>query len=185
MTIKIDSLFIELLKDNDRAAQRILYEAMFAPMFKVCKRYCKDNEEAMDVFNKGLYKVLTNIYQYEGKGSFEGWIRRIIVNTALDNIKSQQKYKDNILLQDKLDHNKQEETDDDYFEIGIETDKLYELIRSLPPASSAVFNLYVFEEYTHKEIAEELGISQGTSKWHLANARQKLKDKVKKITKNV
>lgn len=183
MTKKFDKLFIESLRHNDRAAQRELYEMLFTPMFRVCKRYCNDHEESMDVLNKGFLKVLTSIDRYNGKGAFEGWVRRIIVNTALDNIRSKKKYKEHILLQEEISQDYQFEISDEYFETEIETEKLYELIRSLPPVTSAVFNLYVFEEYTHKEIAGKLGISQGTSKWHLANARKKLKDKIKNLTK--
>ncbi|MCF8219199.1 MAG: sigma-70 family RNA polymerase sigma factor [Bacteroidales bacterium] len=185
MAKQFDNLFIESLRQNDRATQRKLYETLFTPMFKVCKRYCNDHEEAMGVLNTGFYKVLTTIDCYKGKGAFEGWIRRIIVNTALDNIKSKKKYKEHIFLQERIDWEPQEENEYDFFEDEIETEKLYELIRSLPPVTGTVFNLYVFEECTHKEIAEKLGICQGTSKWHLANARKKLKDKVKNLTKQM
>lgn len=179
MINQINTSLINSLKENDRAAQRQLYEMLFSPLFSVCKRYCVDHDEAMSVLNEGFFKALKNIHRYEGKGSFEAWIRRIVVNTALDNIRSKKSYKENIILHERIDIEPQIEDDDYSFEI--EPEKLYALINLLPSVSKTVFNLYVFEDYTHKEIAEELKISVGTSKWHLANARNKLKVEVEKI----
>jgi RNA polymerase sigma factor (sigma-70 family) len=185
MKREFDQQFVASLRDNDRTAQRELYKAFFSPMYSICKRYCTDHDDALEVLNAGFYKVLTGIDKYVGKGSLEGWIRRIIVNTALDHIRSKRKYQQHILLQEVEQMEVPEVNDQQYDVFEVETDSLYELIRSLPPVTSTVFNLYVFEDFSHKEIAEKLGISMGTSKWHLSNARQKLVAKIKKLTPQI
>jgi len=147
---------------------------------RVCKRYCARDDEAMDVLNTGFLKVFTQISEYSGKGSFEGWVHRIMVNTALDHIRKSKLQLQQIELNDNMDFGSEDEEADSYPD-NLDINVLYEMIRSLSPVSRTVFNLYVFEEFTHSEIAGKLGISAGTSKWHLSNARKVLKEKIQAV----
>ncbi len=163
----------------DRESQNRLYKIYAAKMFAVCFQYSKNREEAEDTFHEGFMKVFQNISSFSKTGSFEGWIRKIMVNTALA------KYRKNSHLSllvrlDDYPESTNERYNDEILE-KIEADALLQLIQKLPPAYKIVFNLYVFEGFQHKEIAEKVGISTGTSKSNLYEAKAILK---KQITKN-
>ena len=149
----------------DRKAQNELYKKYCAKMFTVCFQYSKSREEAEDTFHEGFMKVFENIKHFTNAGSLEGWIRRIMVNLAIE------KYRKNsrLFLVVNIDDN--EEFLNNYYTDDIlsqiEADDLMRLIQNLPPAYKMVFNLYVFEGLKHKEIAEQLGITEGTSKSNL------------------
>ncbi len=154
-------------------AQDKLYKLFAAKMFAVCVQYSKNREEAEDTFHEAFIKVYENLKSYSGEGSLEGWIRRIMVNTAID------KYWKNshlfaVVNIDEcfgdLDHYN---TNDVLSKL--EAHEMMKLIQSLPPCYKMVFNLFVFEGLKHKEIAKTLGISEGTSKSNLNNARAILK----------
>jgi RNA polymerase sigma-70 factor (ECF subfamily) len=145
-------------------------------MFVVCLRYAANREEAEDIMQEGFIKVFKNLHQFKFKGSFEGWIRKIIVNTALEKFRSGQK-----LYLISTDQN----LPPDIFFIEDAFQKLYvkELIKAiqlLPPMCRIVFNLYVFEGMKHMEIAQLLNISDGTSKSHLHDARTILQKQINK-----
>jgi RNA polymerase sigma-70 factor (ECF subfamily) len=164
-------------KNGDRIAGEQLYR-MFAPkMFAICIRYSRTREEAEDNLQDGFIKVLESIRQYSGKGSFEGWMKRIFVNTALE------KYRKNSLVQlmEDLPEQEEEEVDEG---IKIPGSVLLEFVSQLPEKYRMVFNLYVMEEKSHKEIAALVGISEGTSKSNLARAKEILKRKVKGYIKH-
>ena len=154
-------------------AQEKLYR-LFAPkMFGVCLRYAKDNTEAEDNLQDGFVKVFTNIKKFRHEGSFEGWIRRIMVNVCLE------KYRKQHLLHPVEDVGIYDSPG--YSEDVVDkmsADELLELIQQLPPRYRLVFNLFVMEGMSHQEIGEELGITEGTSKSNLARARDILKRKV-------
>jgi RNA polymerase sigma-70 factor (ECF subfamily) len=138
-------------------------------------RYSSDNDEAKDVLQEGFIKVFENLYTYKFEGSFEGWIRRIVVNTALE------KYKSRHILHkvediDKLTDTEIEPDVGDYSELDAEL--LLGIIRELPPKYRMVFNLFAIEGYSHKEISKMVKISEGTSKSNLARARLILQKKV-------
>lgn len=161
-----DRLIKDCLKGH-RHAQSQLYQ-LFAPsMFSVCLRYAKSREEAEEVLQEGFMKVFTFLHQFNFEGSFEGWIRKIMVNCAL------QKYRSKARLHAVVDieTNQQEivETENILAQIG--TKELLKMVQELPPVYRLVFNLYVFEGMKHKEIAAHLGISEGTSKSNLFDAR--------------
>lgn len=143
-------------------------------MFSTCRRYIPDYDEASEVMNTAFLKVLTKIDNYSGKGSFEGWVKKILVNTAIDYIRSDKKYKEQIMLDERIEEKNFYIEEEEFNEISI--DEIYKMINQLPLMSRTVFNLYVIEGYKHMEIGEELQISEGTSKWHLSFARQKLRD---------
>lgn len=160
---------------NEHKSQYQLYQMFYSNMTSVCMRYCKDREEANDMVQEGFIKVFKNLTRYEFKGSFEGWMRRIFVNNAIDNIR--RKKKDHLLLGEDEKMDAFAEFDLDPFEKDEELDPkmVMEAIQKLTPAYKAVFSLYVIEEYSHKEIAEMLNISVGTSKSNLAKAKQNLR----------
>ncbi len=164
---------------GDRKAQHELYKKFYSKMMGVCYRYTNNAEDAKDVLQDGFVKVYINIKKYNFNGSLEGWIRRIMVNTAIDYYR---KNKNIFLVSDDdgyiLEHNKVESPDSIYSQFG-EKD-IIEAIQSLSPAYQTVFNLYVIEGLQHKEIAKKLNISEGTSKSNLAKAKQNLKRILKK-----
>lgn len=164
-------------KANKRELQKALYQRFSAKMLMVCLRYTKNRQEAEDVLQDGFVKLFTNIGQYNGSGSFEGWIRRIMVNTALEAVRKR-----------KLDYSSddiQNFSNDPVSELDamskIALDDLLSLIRDLPSGCQLIFNLYVIEGFNHKEIAEKLSVSEGTSKSQLARARQLLQEKINTI----
>ncbi|MHC1706396.1 MAG: RNA polymerase sigma factor [Bacteroidales bacterium] len=183
-----DLISQEIINDcrlHDRKAQRLVYERLFSSSMRVCKRYCKNQEEAMEVLNSGFLKVFTQIDKFSGNGSFEGWIYRIMVNTAMDHIRSEKKFRDHLSVSDDLENLAEEETVDEQDFNNLDLDTLYLMINGLPPASRMVFNLYVFDGFSHDDIGRELGISAGTSKWHLSNARKLLQNSIKSVYQKV
>ena len=162
-------------------AQELLYEQFAGKMFAVCLRYCGDYEEAKDVLQDGFIRVYSNLQQFHKKGSFEGWIRRIMINTALE------KYRDKYYL-NRVDNQEERieiKVEDDVFE-DLSAQDLMRMIQELSPKYRMVFNLYAIEGYSHKEISALLKISVGTSKSNLSRARAILQEKLKnyyKITK--
>jgi RNA polymerase sigma factor (sigma-70 family) len=158
-------------KKNDRKAQERLYRSFYEAMMNLCVRYTKDEDDARLVLNTGFLKVFKNIDKYDSqKAVLYTWIRTIIINSCIDHIKSKQK----TIVSSELN-----ETDTMYAEAEantrIDVSEILHLIRNLPSATQAVFNLYIVEGYGHKEIADILQISEGTSKWHLSEARKSLK----------
>ena len=139
-------------------------------MFGVCRRYVKDPSDAEELLVTGLYKAMTKIDKYSGKGSFEGWIRRIMVNECLMFLRSRHNFHESVELKET----------DLQTEVTVEAElaaqDLRQLMASLPTGYRTVFNLYVVEGYKHREIAEMLGISINTSKSQLLLAKQKLRD---------
>jgi len=176
----------DIIKDcvsGKREAQAQLYQ-MFSPrMYPVCLYYTKDQTEAEDVLHDGFIKVFKYVSQYKGSGSFEGWIRRIMINTALERFRTQ-----NYLypVDDVFDYI----NDQGYDNIisNITFDELLDIVKELSPQYRMVFNLYALEDMSHNDISEKLGISVGTSKSNLSRARAILQEKVAKkyqIDKNL
>jgi len=155
-------------------------------MFAVCRRYIPDYDEAADVLNSAFLKILSNIEKFSGTGSFEGWAKRIVVNTAIDKIRAEKKYKTHIIYDERIEDRDLFIDEQEFNEINI--DEIYAMINKLPLMSRTVFNLAVIDGYKHAEISNELKISEGTSKWHLSFARQKLREMLlnnKKIFINI
>lgn len=170
------SRLIEGCLRGDRKSQHYLYKSFYGKMLAVCYRYAGSAEEARDLLHDGFIKVFQKLGSFKNVGSFEGWIRRIMVNNAIDHIR---KRKDFIFSQDregleKLEGEADSSLDDELY-LQAEAAVLLRLLQKLSPAYRTVFSMYVIEEYQHKEIAEELGISVGTSKSNLAKAKQKLR----------
>ncbi len=158
---------IDGCKARNPLSQRQLYEKYSRKMMGVCMRYTNNRDEAEDVLQDGFVKVFEKINSFQSQGSFEGWLRRIFVNTSLDNIR---KNKENNLLADidqvgySLDSGQSVEGD-------LNAEELLKILNSIPAGYKVVFNMFVIEGYSHKEIAEELGVSESTSKTQFLRAK--------------
>lgn len=166
---------IESCKSNNRDAQYKLYSLLSGKMFAVCLRYAKNREAAEDLLQEGFVKVFVNIDKFRGDGSFEGWVRRIIVNTAVEHYRKSTKMYPVMNVDDINKDIPWADTGDE-----LELEDLMKMIDKLSHGYKTVFNLYVVEGFSHKEIGELLEISEGTSKSQLARARYLLMDMVKK-----
>lgn len=163
---------INKCKQGDRKAAEKLYRLFSAKMFAICIRFSRDRAEAEDTLQDGFIKIFASIDQYTGKGSFEGWMKRIFINTALEKFRKNYQME---LTEDFPDV----EDEDLSEEVTIPVDVLSEFVSELPERYRMVFNLYVIDEMQHKDIAALMGITEGTSKSNLARAREILKRKVK------
>ncbi len=168
-----DELLIRL-REQDRAAQKWLYTQYSPLMFSVCKRYLRSREDAEEALVSGFFKVFSQIETYTGAGSFEGWIRRIMVNESLMTLRKNQPL---VFLGDEADF--PDQTDGFNIEADISAREILELLDQLPPGYRTIFNLYVIEGFKHIEIAEILGISINTSKSQLILAKEKLRKLLK------
>jgi RNA polymerase sigma factor (sigma-70 family) len=165
---------IKLCSKNDRRAQNELFRLFSPKMMNVCLRYSKSREEAEDTLVEGFMKVFDHISEFRKEGSLEGWIRKIIVNTAVE------KFRKKGMLYATLHMEEIKEIDFSGPDVlsDMSADELMHMIQALPAGYRMVFNLYAFEGLKHKEIAEKLGISEGTSKSNLYDARAILKKEV-------
>ncbi len=158
--------WVERCKKQDRQAQKELFEAYSRKMLGLCCRYIKDRAEAEDIMITSLTKVFRKIDQYKGEGSFEGWMKRIVVNEALTYLRRNK----NMYLETDLEV-ADLEPDFHHLENTLEAADLLKLIAALPAGYRIVFNMYAIDGYSHKEIAEQLGINENTSKSQLSRAR--------------
>lgn len=168
---------------GERNAQKELYEQYAVKMFGVCLRYSKNREEAEDIMQEGFMNVFKSLHQFNYTGSFDGWIRRIMTNCAI------QFYRKKVKIHPLtgIENQHEEYASKEEIVSRIQKKELMKMVQNLPPAYRMVFNLYVFEGYKHREIAELLGISEGTSKSNLFDAKiilQKAVTNSLRITKN-
>ena len=171
---KASERLIKACLKGDRSAQNKLYEQLAPKMFPVCLRYMGDREAAQDVLQDGFVTLFSKLDSYSGTGSFEGWARKIFVNTALMQLRRNDVLKESEDLEDARDISSPEPT----VYQNLQLQELLALIEELPPGFRTVFNMYVIEGYSHKEIAEELGISENTSRSQLQRARALLQKKI-------
>ncbi len=160
--------------EGDRRAQEYLYQRFSPKMYGVCLRYAGKAEDAQDILQDGFVKVFKNLHMYRGDGSFEGWVRRIFVNTAIEHYRRQV----NLYPVTENHENLLETKELSAFD-SLSVKDLVQIIQQLSPGYRTVFNLYVVEGYSHKEIAEMIGISEGTSKSQLARAKGVLQNIIK------
>lgn len=172
--LSYDKHLLDSCIKGDREAQRVLYDRLASRMFPVCIRYVGDRTLAEDVLQEGFITLFTKLKDYKGDGSFEGWARRIFVTTALMSLRK----KDALKMSEELDAVKgmKAETTSQIQNIGYK--ELMELVISLPPGFRTVFNMYAIEGYSHKEIAETLGITETTSRTQFSRARVWLQNKI-------
>ena len=170
-----------LVKDCLRqkpVAQQLLYEHFAPVMMGVCYRYTKSVSDAEDVLQEGFVKVYVNLSKYKSTGELGAWIRRIMVTTALNYLKKHKRYRSELVFEEMPLHL----VSDDNPEVKLDAKELSELIRQLPTGFQTIFNLYAIEGYTHAEIGQMLGISDGTSKSQYARARYLLIEWIEKYS---
>ncbi|MBF4518612.1 RNA polymerase sigma factor [Flavobacterium sp. ANB] len=167
---------IRLAVEHNRQAQQQIYSRFSSKMLSVCRQYIKDIQLAEDVMITAFMKVFTNLNKFEHKGSFEGWIRRIMVNECISYLRVQKKIKfteDEIYVEESFNA----------IDIQFSIDQIQFLIDALPDGYKMVFNLYAIEGYKHNEIAKMLGINEGTSKSQLSHARRMLQTQINTLKK--
>ncbi len=166
---------IELCKKGDRNAQKALFDLLAPRMYPVCIRYVGDREVAQDILQDGFVTLFSKLDSYKGEGSFDGWARRIFINTALMYLRK----KDALKISDDLETARHLSSDMAGQMENIGYKELMKLVTSLPPGFRTVFNMYVIEGYSHKEIADALGITETTSRTQLSRARVWLQNRIK------
>ncbi len=167
---------VEACIKGERKSQKQFYQMFYGKMLASCMRYAENREEAKDIVHDGFIKVFANLKDFGFKGSLEGWVKRIVTNTAIDAVRKKKTF-----LVELEDNKNYDGIIDDYSDnmeyehlLNVKVEIIMKLIQKLSPMYKMVFNLYVFEELTHKEIAEQLNINIGTSKSNFAKARKNL-----------
>jgi len=178
--MSIELKILQGCKNGERTAQEQLYRHFAPTMLGICLRYTRSRDEAEDVMQEGFIKVFTNIDRFREEGSFEGWIKRIMVNTALNHYHKAQKMNSHRNIDDIREVDIVED-DEPLTKTRFSQKEMLDAIQALPEGYSTIFNLYVFEKYKHKEIAEMLNISVNTSKSQLAKSRIYLKKVLAKM----
>lgn len=177
MSLTIDEALIRGCQERDRKAQHQLYRACYSFLMNICMRYLHNREDGEALLNQAFLKILNSIPKYRKEVPFALWIRRIMINTVIDDYRKNRK---TIEVMEYADFSDPEErfdscTVNDYVD-KMNVEQLENLINKLPDMSRKVFNLYAVDGFAHKEIAALLGMSEGTSKWHVNFARNKLKE---------
>jgi RNA polymerase sigma factor (sigma-70 family) len=164
-------------RNNQRRAQEQLYRQFYRFAMTIALRYSRDEMDAADIVSHAFVKIFKSIHAYDSsKGALQTWIKKIIINEGLDHIKARERFSQNVELETVA-----EPVISNSILEQMGADEIMKLIHKLPPATHAVFILYAVEGYTHKQIAEKLQISDGTSKWHLSEARKFLQEQLSKI----
>jgi RNA polymerase sigma factor (sigma-70 family) len=162
---------------NERKAQEGLYREFYGFAMSVALRYSRDEHDAADIMSHAFVKIFKSLRTYDpNKGSIHAWIKKIVMNEGLDHIKSRKRFSDNVELETVAEP---EVNNTILQQMGSE--EIMNIIKRLPPATHAVFILYAVEGYNHREIGERLGISEGTSKWHLSEAKKILQQKLEHL----
>lgn len=182
--MEVSATLLQDCINEKRRAQHELYRLCYSCMLSVCLRYEKNKEEAEFLLNKAFFKVLTNLDKYQDGVPFEAWIRRITINTVIDEYRKNKNNKVDY-VESPMDLAPVTVMDYNEADQHFDAEHLQNMIEQLPPVSKQVFNLYAIDGYNHKEIGEKLNMSEGTSKWHLNNARTKLKALLRKALNNV
>lgn len=173
-TLTIPEL-IEGCKVNDRKAQELLYRQFYGFAMTIAMRYSRDEADAADIMSLAFVKLFKSIHSFDSsKGSLYAWIKRIVINEALDHIKARHRFVSREALEAAVEEAKVDNSAIDKLNAA----EVMTMIQQLPPATHAVFILYAIDGYNHREIAGKLGISEGTSKWHLSEARKTLQKKL-------
>ena len=170
--------------NRDRKAEYELFKVTYSYLMSICIRYTRNEDKAKEVLNMGFLTILTNLNKYKPEVPFKAWIRRVMINTLINEYKKEKIHYSNVhYVEDYYETDKYSEINEAITKIN--ADRIYALIAKLPPASQQVFNLYFVDGYKHKEIAEMLNITEGTSKWHLNAAREKLKEMLRETAVNI
>ena len=171
---------VKRLQKGDRKAQKQIYDKYSGLFYAICLRYASNTDEAWDLLQEGFIRIFFNIKSFKGKGSFEGWMKRIVINNAINHYYKDKKYR----YHEDIDENYEIKSEDRLFDDADFTyEELLEIIRQLPSGYRTIFNLYAIEGYKHKEIAKILGISESTSKSQYHRAKKILQKILKDIKK--
>ncbi|MDD6186322.1 MAG: sigma-70 family RNA polymerase sigma factor [Bacteroidales bacterium] len=170
--------WVQDCRSGSTRAQHKLFRYFYGKVMSMCMRYAGSTDEAADMLNEGFLKVFSNLDKYENSGSFEAWLKRVVCNAALD---YRRRYDKNVELVD-IDEVQDSHLSD--YNVNdamskISSEEIVGLIQHLPPVTRVVFNMYVFEGFSHREIAQQLDISENTSAWHVNQARSRLKESLK------
>ena len=170
-------ILVEGCRNNNLQSQHELYKLCYPDMIKVCYRYAPDADGAGTIYNDAMLKVFTNIHKYTDEGKLLGWIKTIVINCSIDFCKKKNIFKESV------PYVSQEEPilNAEAFDL-LSGKEIQQLIAQLPPMTATVFNLFVYEGYTHKQIGEKLSISDNTSKWHVSEAKKILKQKLENLS---
>lgn len=172
-----ENKLIQKCREGNQKYMKLLYDKYSAKMFGVCLRYFSSVEQAQDALQDGFIKVFTKLKTYEGKGSFEGWIRRIMVTTSLNIIRKDYKH----YFHEDISEFDEKISDNVFNYDHLHVEELLKLVQKLPHGYRTVFNLYEIEGYSHKEIAEMLEVSENTSKSQLLKARHHLRKQLERM----
>ena len=178
--MNVDLDLITACINKEKRAEYELYKLTYSYLMSVSYRYTNSSDDAKEMVNIGFFKILTNLEKYKPGVPFKAWIRKVMVNVLIDQYRKEKKHVEHIHYVDEYKEVA------DFSELNpvlakMDIDQIHALIAKLPPVSQKVFNLYVIDGYSHKEIAEMLKMSVGTSKWHLSFSRGKLKEMITKI----
>lgn len=178
--MNIESSIIDGCIKKDRRAQRRLYETCYSYLMSVCYRYASSKEEASELLNIGFLKILNGLKKKSEDVPFKFWIRRIMINSIIDEFRKSKKYKQSTILKDY-----QEDTIEIDNEIvvneaesNLNKEDICNMVRELPPMTQKVFNLHIIDGYTYKETGKMLKMSEGTCRWHISSARNLLKEMI-------
>jgi RNA polymerase sigma-70 factor (ECF subfamily) len=177
--MKIDRDLIQACRKNDRRAQMTLYEQCFPALMRTCLRYKNDQDKAVEYLNLGFFKVLKNIDKYPVEAPFIAWARKVVINTIIDEFRKEKRYRKHFIHVEAVELQRDKKVID-YAEAEkkIDADQILLFIEQLPDQRREIFNLFALDGFTHKEIGEKLGIAEGTSKWHVSEARKFLKSAI-------
>jgi RNA polymerase sigma-70 factor (ECF subfamily) len=172
--------WVQDCRKGSTRAQHKLFKYFYGSVMSVCMRYAGSTDEAADMLNEGFLKVFSNLDKYENSGSFEAWLKRVVCNAALD---YRRRYDKNVELVD-IDEIQEVHLSD--YNVNdaiskISSNEIVRLIQQLPPITRMVFNMFLFEGFSHREIAQQLNITESTSAWHVNHARNRLKEELKQF----
>lgn len=160
---------------NDRTAQERVYRLFYGRMMALVRQYINQAEIAEEILNNGFLRAFQKVSLYNFQGSFEGWIRKIIFRAVCDYVKTAEKPGTQVAINESHEYVSREDAS------RLEYDELLSMVQELPLATRTVFNMYVMEGFNHREIHEAIGISEGTSKWHLSEGRRLLRERIESL----
>jgi len=182
--MNIEKQLIAQCIQGDRKAQLRLYDQCYSYMMSICIRYCKDKHEAGSRLNMSFLKVLQHLGQFDHSGSFKAWVSKITLRSIIDEFRSQQKHYQQHVYYGQLSQEMDWPSEEvNHLAEETDLDHILAVINRLSPMDKQVFNLFAIDGYGHKEIANMLNISEGTSKWHVHEARKKIKEALMKESK--
>ena len=175
--MKVETEIITACINRDERAEEELYRLTYGYLMSICLRYVNSREDAREMLNIGFFRILTNLKKYKLETSFKAWIHKIMVNVLIDDYRKRKIHKERVEYIESYEEI-QEDTSVNNALVKMDVEQIHALIMKLQPVSQKVFNLYAIDGFSHKEIADLLGITEGTSRWHLNFSRQKLQEMI-------